>query len=63
MAVYYCRVKKKNRFWAEFWWKPDKDEHKWVFFHDQEGSEGYGESVATCSGCGERLHRGMLTPA
>ncbi len=63
VAVFYCRCKNKNRFWAEYWWKPDKDKHEWVFLDDHKGSERYGESVTTCSGCGERLHRGMLTPA
>jgi hypothetical protein len=63
VAVFYCRFKNKNKIWAEFWWKPDKDKHEWAFFDDQKGSESYGESVTNCSGCGERLHRGMLTPA
>jgi hypothetical protein len=63
VAVFYCRCKNENRFWAEFWWKPDKDEHEWVFFDDHKGSGTYKESVTRCSGCGERLHRGMLTPA
>jgi hypothetical protein len=57
------RCKNKNRFLAEFWWKPDEDKHGWVFFDDHEGSESYGKGVTRCSGCGERLHRGMLTPA
>jgi hypothetical protein len=35
VAVFCCRCKNKNRFWAEFWWKPDKDEHEWAFFDDQ----------------------------
>jgi hypothetical protein len=61
VAVYYCKCKK--RVWAEFWWKPDKDKHEWLFFDDDRGSETYGESVTTCSGCGEQLHRGTLTTA
>ncbi len=62
MAVFYCKCKNRKRFWAEYWWKPDKDKHEWAFFDDHKGSESYGERVTNCSGCGERLHRGMLTP-
>lgn len=63
VAVFYCKCKEKKRFWAEFWWKADEDGHGWMFFDDDRGSETYGESATTCSGCGERLHREMLTPA
>ncbi len=63
MAVFYCKCENRKRFWAEFWWKPDKDKHGWVFFADDKGSESYGESVTNCAGCGERLHRGKLTAA
>ena len=63
VAVFYCRCKNKKRVWGEFWWKPDEDRHQWVFFDDDRGSATYGESVTNCSGCGEQLHRGALTPA
>ena len=63
MTVFYCKCRERRRFWAEFWRKADEDGHGWVFFDAQEGSEGYGEGATRCSGCGERLHRGMLTPA
>jgi hypothetical protein len=63
VAVFYCRCKNKTRFWTEDSCKPDEDKHERVFFEDQEGSEGCGEGITRCSGCGERLHRGMLTPA
>ena len=63
MAGFYCRCKGKKRFWAEFWWKSDEDEHGWRFFDDDEGSASYGDRVTNCSGCGERLDRRMLTPA
>ena len=63
MAVFYCKCKSRRRFWAEFWWKANEDGHGWVFFDDERGSDTYGESVTKCSGCGERLHRGTLTPA
>ena len=63
MAVFYCTCKSRKRIWAEFWWKSDENKHGWVFFDDDKGSETFGESVTTCSGCGERLHRGTLTTA
>jgi hypothetical protein len=62
VAVFYCTCKSRRRVWAEFWWKPDENKHEWAFFDDHKGSESYGESVTNCLGCGERLHRGMLTP-
>jgi hypothetical protein len=61
VAVFYCKC--KNRVWAEFWWKPDDDKHEWVFFDDDGGSETHGQNIINCSGCGERLNRGKLTPA
>jgi hypothetical protein len=63
VAVFYCKCKDKKRFWAEFWWKPDEDKHEWLFLDDDTGSGSYGERVTRCSGCGEPLHRGTLTPA
>lgn len=63
VAVFYCKCKSKERVWAEFWWKPDQNKHEWTFFDDNKESGSYGESVTNCSRCGQRLHRGMLTPA
>jgi hypothetical protein len=61
MAVFYCRCKQKERIWAEVWWQPDRDKHMWVFFDDDKDSETYGQSINNCPGCGEELHRKMLT--
>ena len=63
VAVFYCNCKKRNRIWAEVWWQPDKDKHLWVFFDDDKDGETYGESINNCPGCGEELHRKMLTAA
>ncbi len=63
MAIFYCTCEQKNRVWAEFWWKANEDGHGWVYFDDDKGSVSYGERVINCSGYGQLLHRGTLTPA
>lgn len=62
VALFYCKCEDKKRFWAEFWWKPDEGKHGWLYFDDNKEGGSYGESVTHCSGCGEQLHRGTLTP-
>lgn len=62
VAVFYCKCGERKRFWAEFWWKPDEGKHGWLYFDDNKEGGSYGESVTHCSGCGEQLHRGTLTP-
>ncbi len=63
MAIFYCTCEQKNRVWAEFWWKPEEFNYVWVFFNDDDRSETHGQSITDCLGCGERLHRKMLTAA
>lgn len=63
VAGFYCKCEKKNKIWAEVWWKPEADKHLWVFSDDNKESKTYGERITNCLGCGEELHRKMLTLA
>jgi hypothetical protein len=64
---FLLQCKSRSRVWAEFWWKPDRDEHKCaVYFDDEATLRATGRRVTTCSGCwyvASVLHRGRLTAA
>ena len=59
MAVLRCPCGKDHTLWGEFWWVGE--EHRWVFFDDDEASETYAEQVEHCPGCGNQLERKNLT--
>jgi hypothetical protein len=63
MAALHCLCKKRSMIRAEFWWKAAEDKHGWVYFDDDEASQTYTQSVTHCPGCGEELHRRMLSAA